>query len=101
MLAPDAFPLSVLNGVLNSFGGTLFDTLRTQEGLCYRCGLNRRVGPWAEGCCWMIRQRAVARVGWSLVRADVAAARCRQARIIRGRLRHVRRAHRACLLLAS
>jgi len=36
LMQPDAFALSALNAVLNSFGGTLFDTLRTQEGLCYR-----------------------------------------------------------------
>ncbi|KAI8463240.1 MAG: Metalloenzyme, LuxS/M16 peptidase-like protein [Monoraphidium minutum] len=35
LLAPDAYALSALNGVLNSFGGSLFDTLRTRDGLCY------------------------------------------------------------------
>jgi zinc protease len=35
LLHPDAAPLSALNSVLNSFGGALFDTLRTREGLCY------------------------------------------------------------------
>ncbi|GBF98119.1 peptidase M16 [Raphidocelis subcapitata] len=32
---PDAARLSALNSVLNSFGGALFDELRTREGLCY------------------------------------------------------------------
>ncbi|PNH03840.1 hypothetical protein TSOC_010067 [Tetrabaena socialis] len=32
---PDTFALDVLGGVFNSFGGTLFDTLRSREGLAY------------------------------------------------------------------
>lgn len=35
LLDADAFALSALNSVLNGFGGDLFDTLRTREGLCY------------------------------------------------------------------
>eukprot|EP00897_Mesotaenium_endlicherianum_P006597 jgi/Mesen1/5966/ME000301S05093 len=32
---PDAFALDVLNSVLNSFGGRLFDQVRSREGLAY------------------------------------------------------------------
>ncbi|KXZ52708.1 hypothetical protein GPECTOR_8g103 [Gonium pectorale] len=32
---PDVFALDVLGGVFNSFGGQLFDTLRSREGLAY------------------------------------------------------------------
>ncbi|GFR43895.1 hypothetical protein Agub_g5025, partial [Astrephomene gubernaculifera] len=32
---PDLFPLDVLGGVFNSFGGQLFDTLRSRQGLAY------------------------------------------------------------------
>ena len=31
----DLYPLSVLNGILNSFGGRLFDEVRSQQGLAY------------------------------------------------------------------
>ena len=32
---PDAAPLDVLSSIFNSFGGQLFDTLRSREGLAY------------------------------------------------------------------
>ncbi|EFJ50946.1 hypothetical protein VOLCADRAFT_103741 [Volvox carteri f. nagariensis] len=32
---PDLFALDVLGGIFNSFGGQLFDTLRSREGLAY------------------------------------------------------------------
>ncbi|KAK9830103.1 hypothetical protein WJX72_009788 [[Myrmecia] bisecta] len=32
---PDAFALDVLNDILNSFGGRLFDQIRSKEGLAY------------------------------------------------------------------
>lgn len=32
---PDVYPLDVLSSILNSFGGALFDTLRSREGLAY------------------------------------------------------------------
>ncbi|XP_024525480.1 uncharacterized protein LOC112344626 [Selaginella moellendorffii] len=32
---PDVFSLDVLNGVLNGFGGLLFDEIRSKEGLAY------------------------------------------------------------------
>lgn len=32
---PDAYPLDVLGSIFNSFGGRLFDTLRSREGLAY------------------------------------------------------------------
>ncbi len=32
---PDVFALDALGGVFNSFGGQLFDTLRSREGLAY------------------------------------------------------------------
>lgn len=35
LLDPDDFPLDVLNDILNSFGGRLFDQIRSREGLAY------------------------------------------------------------------
>lgn len=32
---PDTYALDVLDGVLNSFGGRLFDEIRSRQGLAY------------------------------------------------------------------
>ncbi|GAB4817295.1 hypothetical protein N2152v2_004341 [Parachlorella kessleri] len=35
LMDPDDYPLDVLNDILNSFGGRLFDEIRSREGLAY------------------------------------------------------------------